>query len=691
MLFAVEEGASFYNTGILWQGFLATSIGVLTVHTLYQLREETEAHIFQTHFGVFREFGLYNDNQALYPIHFWWYVWEIPIFIVMGCWQGLTGAGFVRAYAHIVTPLRQRYIPVTKPLLRLVEVLFLAFVTGLIVFLLTYYSACKDLPTSLSSANKCITGSVLHQDLGAFLEQGEIRDVTEITDMYYKQWFCPANQYSVMGQLFLGPLSRSLKLLLHLGELQPEGFVLFDLFTLGTFYVVVYVLMVWTYGAGCAMGLFVPTLAMGAAYGHLVVRALISILDALNMSHVHPSPHTYAVIGAAGSLGGATRMTISITVLVMETTGSLQLIVPIMFTIFFSKWIGDQFSEGIYDAANMIRGVPFLIEHKASSMRGRTFVAAEKLKVNEVMSGGSAHPMVTLQPILMVKDLTEVLARCNHGGFPVTLDSPTHSCPEFRLQGLITRDRILKMLEHRIGFVTHGENHCPLPTSHCECVELLKKLGTTPFKPLPLEDLRSKLADCTSLMVDLRPFMQKHPFIIHNNMYLSRAYKLFRTMGLRHLFVTAEHHPKVVGCLTRKDVIEEHAKLALANKIDPEVVDLLPHLGGFLNGKGHRKQRRNGVGETSLAGSTNPVNYDDVTLELQSLRQSGDYANVETMSLSSISELERSNRMVSEDRDPFESSSKESSENETEWVPALRLPQLNRKSKVEIIDSKNKR
>ena len=31
--------------------------------------------------------------------------------------------------------------------------------------------------------------------------------------------------------------------------------------------------------------------------------------------------HTYAVLGAAASLGGATRMTISITVLVMETTG----------------------------------------------------------------------------------------------------------------------------------------------------------------------------------------------------------------------------------------------------------------------------------------------------------------------------------------------------------------------------------
>jgi chloride channel 7 len=43
---------------------------------------------------------------------------------------------------------------------------------------------------------------------------------------------------------------------------------------------------------------------------------------------------------------GATRMTISITVLVMETTGSMQLIIPLMLTIFFAKAIGDRYSHG---------------------------------------------------------------------------------------------------------------------------------------------------------------------------------------------------------------------------------------------------------------------------------------------------------------------------------------------------------
>ena len=42
-------------------------------------------------------------------------------------------------------------------------------------------------------------------------------------------------------------------------------------------------------------------------------------------------------IGAAAFMGGATRMTLTTTVMVMETTGALQLIVPLMITVFVAK------------------------------------------------------------------------------------------------------------------------------------------------------------------------------------------------------------------------------------------------------------------------------------------------------------------------------------------------------------------
>lgn len=51
--------------------------------------------------------------------------------------------------------------------------------------------------------------------------------------------------------------------------------------------------------------------------------------------------------------------------------------------------------------------------------------------------------------------------------------------------------------------------------------------------------------------IDFRPFMQRTPFLTHSNASVSRAYRLFRTMGLHHLFV-GPSKPMVTGMLTRK-------------------------------------------------------------------------------------------------------------------------------------------
>ena len=56
--------------------------------------------------------------------------------------------------------------------------------------------------------------------------------------------------------------------------------------------------------------------------------------------------------------------------------------------------------------------------------------------------------------------------------------------------------------------------------------------------------LRGLPPSCLEQLVDLRPFMQRNPFVVHADASLSRAYRLFRTMGLRHLFV-APPQPKV--------------------------------------------------------------------------------------------------------------------------------------------------
>lgn len=57
LLFCIEEGVSFYSTSIFWRGFLATSVGVLTLHILVDVKDHP-GNLFMTKFGRFRDFGM---------------------------------------------------------------------------------------------------------------------------------------------------------------------------------------------------------------------------------------------------------------------------------------------------------------------------------------------------------------------------------------------------------------------------------------------------------------------------------------------------------------------------------------------------------------------------------------------------------------------------------------------------------
>lgn len=64
---------------------------------------------------------LYDDNLALYGKRYFYFVWELPLFALMGAIAGLLGALFIHLNIK-ATALRARYIPPRKPGLRLLEV-----------------------------------------------------------------------------------------------------------------------------------------------------------------------------------------------------------------------------------------------------------------------------------------------------------------------------------------------------------------------------------------------------------------------------------------------------------------------------------------------------------------------------------------------------------------------------------------
>nr|GMD88319.1 chloride channel protein CLC-D [Ipomoea batatas] len=58
------------------------------------------------------------------------------------------------------------------------------------------------------------------------------------------------------------------------------------------------------------------------------------------------------------------------------------------------------------------------------------------------------------------------------------------------------------------------------------------------------------------MYIDLSPFVNPSPYIVPEDMSLTKVYNLFRQLGLRHIFVVP-HASRVVGMITRKDLLLE--------------------------------------------------------------------------------------------------------------------------------------
>lgn len=103
--------------------------------------------------------------------------------------------------------------------------------------------------------------------------------------------------------------------------------------TIRTFLVII------SYGCKVPAGIFVPSMAVGAAFGRLVGILVQALHEASPDSRFFAScqpdvpcitPGTYAFLGAAAALSGIMHITISVVVIMFELTGALTYILPTM-------------------------------------------------------------------------------------------------------------------------------------------------------------------------------------------------------------------------------------------------------------------------------------------------------------------------------------------------------------------------
>jgi len=511
VLFSLEEGASFWNQALTWRIFFSSMVSYFTLNTILSAYH---GHTGQLQYAGLLNFGSFDNLSYQY--------WEIPlVFIPMGIVGGLLGALFVVINVKLS---KFRDDNVTRPLTRVVEAMLVAAVSASVFFLFIYLQVdCQSLDIQR----------------------------TEVP----VQAFCNDGEVSSVATLLLQTPEKSVRSLFH----DPPGS--YKLSTLGIFFVIYFLLSVWTYGLSVPAGLFIPLLLCGAAWGRMYGDLIWRFVDACGDCS---NPGKYALIGAAAQLGGTVRMTISLTVILMEATGNVSFGLPIMIVLMVAKWIGDVFTEGIYDEHIGLAKVPLLGWEAPPITSGRRAV--------EFMS----TPVTVFRSVEKVSVILKYLKKQKHNGFPIVsnfdpdmvdavgMENDDHESEPVqrtkkklrrfgRLIGFITRSQIIVLLK-RQHFQSPRASQMDL--SH-DNVDPLPNLTEADFRDAyprypDIETIQISEANMDAL-IDFRPYMNDSPYHMNYRATLPRLFSLFRALGLRHVTVT-DNYNYVVGIVTRIDI-----------------------------------------------------------------------------------------------------------------------------------------
>ncbi|KAF8264176.1 chloride channel [Lactarius quietus] len=118
-------------------------------------------------------------------------------------------------------------------------------------------------------------------------------------------------------------------------------------------------LTVVTFGIKVPAGIFIPTLGVGACAGRIVGLAVqyarwrwptAAVFSSCGESGQCVIPGLYAMVGAAATLSGVTRTTVSLAVIMFELTDTLTYTMPVMLSVLVAKTVADALEpKGIYE------------------------------------------------------------------------------------------------------------------------------------------------------------------------------------------------------------------------------------------------------------------------------------------------------------------------------------------------------
>lgn len=410
-----------------------------------------------------------TGQLVLYQVtyHSGWHAFELFPFAIIGIIGGLYGAMFIKLNMRIASwRASPSYLFAKHPVW---EVVAVALLTALISFPITFLRA---------------QSSELVEYLFA-----ECRDITD----------------DLLGLCKSGVANTGVILILLVSA--AFGFLLASM----------------TFGLQIPAGILLPSMAVGALYGR-VIGLIVEVWQREHPGFIvfaacEPdvpcvTPGTYAVIGAASALAGATRMTVSIVVIMFELTGALTYVLPIMIAVMISKWVGDGFGKrGIYESWIAFQGYPFLDNKDDAPI--------PDIPVSDVMT--RAEDLISITATgHTISSLRELLQEHHFRGFPVV-----SSDAEATLLGYISRTELTFALD------TAGSAARALPPD-TECF----------LQHQPLAD--------PTVTLDLRPWMDQTPITLNSRSSLMLTNEMFQKLGLR--YVVFSDRGRLAGLCTKKDL-----------------------------------------------------------------------------------------------------------------------------------------
>ena len=521
ILFAMEEGASYWSTELTWRCFLSACVTVISMYCIITIKspkfEVTSMDLFN---GID---PVSSSVQEVIPAEFvpTFRLYEYGVFAAVGAGGGLIGAAFCTMNRSIAV-LRRR-LALSTPMKGL-EVVVIA----------TCYASLSWLLPSLASLSSC--GVVGDRRMGAH---------------YYRQYNCPEGHYNELATLLLNLGGKGITLLFQEDDLDA-----FSVKTCLAAGLVQLVTLCIAFGMSVSAGIFIPLLFIGACFGRAL--ALLAGLD----------PRTYAIVGAAACLGGVVRVLISLTAIVTSTTSLSFFLTPVMVATLCAQTIGNWASgrPGIYDIILLFRDVPFLEEHCPEGARHANIRARNVMKTGVISIGTE----------MKVSDLVSVLKRHNYSDFPVC-DRDAAGFGEGALVGLISRVDLLALLNRPDIFFSEEEEEQSLRLTPSSDTHILEQQRVLPYAeldrerpklPLPTqEDIGKNLSEKQmNKYLHISPYLQIAPHIILGHASAERAYEMFRCLGLRTLLVIDKKF-RPIGTITRHELAlleelgeEEHIK-----------------------------------------------------------------------------------------------------------------------------------